>query len=58
MGCSCPLAPSSWLLAAAGAGENQEALGYGARSHGEGAWVLNDRVEQSPAHARLHWAAV
>lgn len=45
----CPLASFPGLLAGCrGPGENQEALGYGAVTW-EGAWVLNDRVEQSLA---------
>lgn len=47
MGCSCPLALFLACWPAAGPGENQEATGYGAVT-GEGAWVLNDRVEQKP----------
>lgn len=44
-----PIGSLPGLLAGCrGPGENQEALGYGAVT-GEGAWVLNDRVEQSLA---------
>ena len=49
MGCSCPSALflACWP-AAGGLGRTGKPWGMG-QSQGEGAWVLNDRVEQSLA---------